>query len=444
MALILLGLYIIALLVHTDKQSRSHSDSLGDTSMSRRLFGQPIVASLRALTAGLALLALPGLLLAQVSGTQTHTVRRGDTLWGIAGQYLGDPVLWPEIYRLNTSVVEDPHWIYPGEVLQLAAGAISTPAVPTEDTPAPPAVAIETPAVQSVTVQVDTARIDTAIVLVEVPDTAVSGVLAFSGADTAPTDMSPLFGTTARRRGMEATLLAYSQQPYRPLRRSEFHSSGFLSEGQELSFGTFYGSVSPTQIATMTSNASTALYTKVAVIPPSGGSYQVGDSLLIIRIDRKIDDYGDVVVPTGMVRVTDVSRAENTAEVIAIYGPIRPGNYTLPVEQFPDPGEVRPVPISDGVEGAIIESRDQQVLKGPQDVVFINKGRSDGVAVGDLFEIRRTPEVRAEGAMTVPEVMGVLQVVHVRDKTATTRVLSIVAPYVTAGTSTRQVAKLPS
>ena len=407
--------------------------------MSRRLFSQPIGSRARVL-AGVTLLILPGLLVAQVATTsQTHTVRRGDTLWGIAGQYLGDPVLWPEIYRLNTSVVEDPHWIYPGEILQLAAGAMTTPAVPTQDTPAP-GVVIETP---SVRVDTPPAVVDTAIVLVQVPDTAISGILTLS-ADSAPTDMSPLFGTP-RARELEATLLAYSQQPYRPLRRSEFLSSGFLTEGQELPFGHFHGPVAATQIAgVMSSSSSNALYAKVAVTPPSGGSYQVGDSLLIVRLDREIDNYGDVVVPTGMVRVTDVSRAENTAEVIAIYGAMEAGQQAMPVEQFPDPGEVRPVPISDGVEAAVIESRDVQVLKGPQDVVFINKGRSDGVAVGDLFEVRRTPEARAEGAMTVPEVMGLLQVVHVRDKTATTRVLNILSPNVPSGTAARQVAKLPS
>jgi LysM repeat protein len=59
---------------------------------------------------------------------KSYTVKRGDTLWGIASMFLRDPWLWPEVWVINPKV-ENPHLIYPGDVLTLAYSANGSPEV---------------------------------------------------------------------------------------------------------------------------------------------------------------------------------------------------------------------------------------------------------------------------------------------------------------------------
>ncbi len=51
-------------------------------------------------------------------GPEYHVVRKGDTLWGLAGTYLGDPYQWPKLWSWNEHVT-NPHWIFPGDQIRL-------------------------------------------------------------------------------------------------------------------------------------------------------------------------------------------------------------------------------------------------------------------------------------------------------------------------------------
>ena len=394
----------------------------------------------------LALAVSPTLLLAQGAMPPSHTVRQGDTLWDLAKQYRGDPFLWPDIYRMNTAVVADPHWIYPGEVLRLA-GADTVPAVPTADTPAPPAVEV---AVAPDSAPMPAAPVEDSTAPAPVADTYTDShtsnqltLAQLTSASSSDDGDTRLFGP--RRSDMlQETIKAYIEQPYRPLRRSEFYSSGFLTEGENLPFGKVLGPVTPQQIRSEGGNASALPYSLIAVEAPRAATYQIGDTLLIVQVGAELRPQDEVVMPTGLARIVDTVSGRYIASVDATYGPIRNGQRVLPAEKFTPSGTEHAVAVSEGVHAKLLGGPGRQEMKAPQMVLFLDKGRADGVAAGDLFEVRRRAERLADGGQRINELMATLQVVHVREHSATTRIINVISPDIPAGTDARQVAKLPS
>jgi len=369
----------------------------------------------------------------------THTVSPGETLWSISQMYFADPLLWPEIYRLNTNVVEDPHWIYPGEVLVLAPvvgvaqGPDTVVAVPPDTTVA---AADTVPAVGGDTIAAvpDTMPADTSQLLVEPPP---PGPVTESGET-----MFDRRRTTTQR--VQDVLRAYSHQPYRPLRSGEFYAAGFLTENERLPWGTVVGVTTPPAIYRLSDRSTAMTFDEVSIKPPSRASYHVGDSLLIARIDRAIQfgDWGEVVVPLGIARVTAVEEEQVLARVILQFGRIRDGHLSLPLEPFKNPGEVRPTPIEHGLQGRLLASRDARPIAGPQQFFFVDKGRSEGVVPGDVFEVYRP----ATGDLGSPseEVRAVLMIVHTREHSSTGLVLQIMHPGLDPRLPVRLIKKMPS
>jgi hypothetical protein len=114
----------------------------------------------------------------------------------------------------------------------------------------------------------------------------------------------------------------------------------------------------------------------------------------------------------------------------------------MPLEPFRDPGQVRPTPVEQGLTGKLLAPRDPHSLAGAQQYFFIDKGRRDGVALGDVFEIYRP----AQGYAGSPseEVRAVMMIVHTREKSATGLLLQINHPGLERGLPVRLIKKMPS
>lgn len=74
-----------------------------------------------------------------------YIVKEGDTLWDISQTFLSDAWLWPEIWQINNQI-DNPHKIYPGDVIGLVYKGKQTKVTVVERGPASRGVVKLTPA----------------------------------------------------------------------------------------------------------------------------------------------------------------------------------------------------------------------------------------------------------------------------------------------------------
>ncbi|HEY7194340.1 MAG TPA: LysM domain-containing protein [Gemmatimonadales bacterium] len=382
----------------------------------------------------------------------SHTVSRGETLWSIAQMYFNDPLMWPEIYRLNTAVIEDPHWIYPGEVLNLsevavlAQGADTVTAVPPDTTSAAADTVRAAPG-DTIAAVIPVVPLDTAAGAAPI-DTIPADTTQFV-VEAPPPNITESSETIFDRRRtnqqvVQDVLRSYIHQPYRPVRAGEFYAAGFLSETERLPWGQVLGATEKPAIHRLSESSSAHQFQEIAIKPPHSASYHVGDSLLLARLDPGLEtgNWGDVVVPIGIARVTEIEREQVLSEVVSQFARIHEGHVAMPLEPFRDPGQVRPTPVSDGLRGKLLRARDPHPIAGAQQYYFIDKGRRDGVTVGDIFEVYKPAEEYAGAASE--EVRATLMIVHTRDRSATGLLLQISNPALDNGLPVRLIKKMPS
>ncbi|MEK7401056.1 MAG: LysM peptidoglycan-binding domain-containing protein [Gemmatimonadota bacterium] len=363
------------------------------------------------------------------SKPQTHTVVKGDNLWTLAQTYLGNPFLWPELYRLNRDVVEDPHWIYPGEVIRLRAAEVTV------------VMARETPEQQAAGgVRLPTVATDTAVAVApvgppppeELPTQLFAKVQAAGNASTGA-------GIT---QGLDVPMA-----PPPTVRAGEVMVAPFVErEGGPRSFGRILKAADLAGIAQATERYRFQPYDRVMIEPPVGNVAPEGERFLAYRLGPILANQGQVMIPTGVVEVTQAPRsgAPAVAKIIRAFAEMNATDRLIPLDTAGIGSTVRPRRVADGPSTTVRWVFGENVLPSIQSYVVLNASSKNGVRVGDEYMLYRPRPKSSESQVADPPVpVGRLQVVRSTPFGVTAVVIGQEQPTIEEGMPARVIARMP-
>ncbi|MBW3552880.1 MAG: LysM peptidoglycan-binding domain-containing protein [Gemmatimonadetes bacterium] len=342
-----------------------------------------------------------------------HVVRTGDTLWDLAALYFSNPFGWRSIYEANLSVVEDPHWIYPAEVLII-------PGMFDPGDPSPPVTVVTRP--------------------LDRPARTV-----FYRAPLVP-----------QTRSRQPTILSEPEAEVLPVKPGEFNSAEFIADPDDLEV--LGRMIRPARtIELMDQEARPTAHPMDAVYIGYAGRArpEVGSRLLMVRPGRRLGVGTDdrVIHPTAVIRVLAHHAEVMEGRVELQFQPVHLDQLVIPMPLFPDfMGELAQPSGETDLEGRITAFVTEQPLYGRTERGFLNVGTGHGVQVGDEFVAylaerrarRRDPgEVARYIEELPPETVAVLRVVRVTDSYATFQVDRVVLPVLEDGMRVRRIRKMP-
>ncbi|HZI93423.1 MAG TPA: LysM peptidoglycan-binding domain-containing protein [Patescibacteria group bacterium] len=280
-------------------------------------------------------------------GSKVHIIEKGDTLWDLAGKYLQDPYLWPQIWDVN-QYITDSHWIYPGDPLLIPG----RPTVIGEKGPEPAIEMLEPPAGESTGGQAAT--------------TEPSPTPVMTGAPV----LSPAAGESDIY--CSNFIVDSFTKPDLTIREREEGTRTLLSTGDIVFLN--HG---------MDSNITT------------------GDEFTVVVDEGMIphpvfsEDVGQGVRMVGRVRVIALQETTATAEIVQACQGIEVGMPLIPYEEIPVP---LAMPASFRRYGADVQTDNAGYIVtvtptrfniGEGDIINIDMGSDNGLRPGDVLTVFR-------------------------------------------------------
>ena len=350
-----------------------------------------------------------------------HVVKKGDTLWDLAQFYLKNPFRWPEIFRRNTDVVKDPHWIYPGEVIRIWGSEVKTAALARADSagevvshivtrPAPPA-----------------------------PTPTTTTTQESGGRSDLTTFASPLSRAAA---AFQADVAGRSRNG--GVRRGEVEAAPYADRsGGPKGAGRLISSVDRLGIKTSIIQVRYQINDALFIAPPKGLVPRLGDLYMSYILGPDLGENGQVVIPTGILRIEDIPQGQRPiVRIIKQYGEIMLEQQLVAAPDLPFPtGALSPV--AAGIRGTVLYIHNEPVLPTIGYYVLISPNSRTGIQVGDEVSFIDNTTGPEQLNHAPPVIAGVAQVVRVTPFATTAIIIRQTQPTIRDGMQVRLTGKMP-
>ncbi|MEW6003099.1 MAG: LysM peptidoglycan-binding domain-containing protein [Nitrospirota bacterium] len=289
----------------------------------------------------------PSFLGAQPQEYKDYTVIKGDTLWDISHKELKDPFLWPKIWKENPDI-GNPDKIYPGQKIKIPLHILQK----------------------------------------EIPETTV--------------EIKPEIKKEEPQKEMVRKI-----EP----RKKEY----LVDKNLLISSGYITDSVRSVGVITDSPDGKTLLGKNDYAYIKTDKPVKRGDRFHIIRSVEKVkhpkfgNSLGYLIEILGIAQVVD-NNNDPKVLITDSYDGIFTGDLIDNFYEIEPPLAIE-TPRKPNVNGFIVATRQLHTINGTGDVVYIDKGRKDGLLIGDLLETTFQSEHKI--------ITGQIQIINLKESTST-------------------------